>query len=141
MPVAMVVNRGFEYSYRLAERHPIGHTRSMLSIFAHIDFCFSPQIFIKEAAIQTRIMLNGRPEPVQSIDQPADATESETGSDMPVFSRGAFFQFLDSFNPNGERRRRRRDKGKQPAEGATLPPNPKGFFANERTFLSWMQCA
>ncbi|KAJ3009685.1 hypothetical protein HKX48_007798 [Thoreauomyces humboldtii] len=71
-------------------------------------------------------------------DAPSPAPESEAGSDLPVYSTNGFFSFLESWRPAGESRSSRRNKGKGPQVGAPLPINPKGLFANERTFLSWM---
>ncbi|TPX70694.1 hypothetical protein SpCBS45565_g01587 [Spizellomyces sp. 'palustris'] len=69
----------------------------------------------------------------REVDQ---VTESDAGSDMPVFSRTGFFSFLESWGSlPGRRRRRQRATVNQ----SPNPPNPKVFFANERTFLSWMQ--
>ncbi|KAI8585327.1 hypothetical protein HDU89_002928 [Geranomyces variabilis] len=68
---------------------------------------------------------------------PSPVSESDAGSDYPVYSTAGFFSFLDSWKPSGERGRRSPTRAPV-AVGGTIPPNPKGFFANERTFLSWM---
>ncbi|TPX62556.1 hypothetical protein PhCBS80983_g00337 [Powellomyces hirtus] len=75
---------------------------------------------------------------IQRINGGSPTPESEASSELPVYSTSGFFSFLKAWNPSGESRRR--DKGKGPAVGAPIPPNPKVFFANERTFLSWMNC-
>jgi uncharacterized membrane protein YidH (DUF202 family) len=49
--------------------------------------------------------------------------------DQP-FARKGIFRFLNFWSPEPS------SHAHQPSD---IPPNPKGFFANERTFLSWMQ--
>lgn len=49
--------------------------------------------------------------------------------DQP-FTRKGFFRFLNFWAP---------EPVESTNQSSNIPINPKGFFANERTFLSWLQ--
>lgn len=49
--------------------------------------------------------------------------------DQP-FTRKGVFRFLNFWSP---------ELSVPTSQPSDIPPNPKGFFANERTFLSWLQ--
>ena len=50
-----------------------------------------------------------------------------------LYDRSGFFSFLNFFkSPDSS-------VNTVQVQESIIPPNPKGFFANERTFLSWLQ--
>ncbi|KAI8822165.1 uncharacterized protein EV422DRAFT_505660 [Fimicolochytrium jonesii] len=61
----------------------------------------------------------------------------DSEEDTPVYGNKGFFSFLKDWSP-GSLRGRRSQRQDPVAVGAPIPPNPKLFFANERTFLHWM---
>ena len=52
---------------------------------------------------------------------------TSTDEQLPIYKRQGLFNFLNYWKTE-----------QQPIQ-EQIPQNPKGFFANERTFLHWIQ--
>ncbi|KAI9007053.1 hypothetical protein BC832DRAFT_539268 [Gaertneriomyces semiglobifer] len=69
---------------------------------------------------------------------PTTATSPLDPTEQTLAPTGVL-SFLNTWRPGSQRSRRRRPIRQEATSAASIPLNPKGFFANERTFLSWMQ--
>ncbi|KAI9095220.1 hypothetical protein DFS34DRAFT_651551 [Phlyctochytrium arcticum] len=69
----------------------------------------------------------------------SEYSEASGSTDInPLLKRSGVFKFLDSYGTVRRERREARDAKVEVDQSGTAP-SPKVFFANERTFLSWMQ--